>query len=152
MRVTFHVVNTSQLLSPTDSWLKINFAPFGTTYQYWTSRTEQGHTRVHFDLSKIPSLLCDPTCKMFLARIQNRWHSNLIQKASNNLQDSFQTPSRHHTDTLCTFKSPSKNPLLHFHINKRRCSQISRVGCGLQVHNHATSWPNLQDGSCKNSI
>ena len=25
-------------------------------------------------------------------------------------------------------------------------------GGGLQVHNHATSWPNLQDGTCKNSI
>ena len=24
-------------------------------------------------------------------------------------------------------------------------------GGGLQVHNHATSWPNLQEGSCKNS-
>ena len=23
---------------------------------------------------------------------------------------------------------------------------------GLQVHNHATTWPNLQDGTCKNSI
>ena len=23
---------------------------------------------------------------------------------------------------------------------------------GLQVHNHATSWPNLQDGTCKNLI
>ena len=22
---------------------------------------------------------------------------------------------------------------------------------GLQVHNHATSWPNLQEGTCKNS-
>ena len=25
-------------------------------------------------------------------------------------------------------------------------------GGGLQVHNHATTWPNLQDGTCKNSI
>ena len=25
-------------------------------------------------------------------------------------------------------------------------------GGGLQVHNHATLWPNLQDGTCKNSI
>ena len=23
---------------------------------------------------------------------------------------------------------------------------------GLQVHNHATSWPNLQDGTCRDSI
>ena len=23
---------------------------------------------------------------------------------------------------------------------------------GLQVHNHATTWPTLQDGTCKNSI
>ena len=26
------------------------------------------------------------------------------------------------------------------------------VVVGLQVHNHATTWPNLQDGTCKNSI
>ena len=26
------------------------------------------------------------------------------------------------------------------------------MGGGLQVHNHATTWPNLQDGTSKNSI
>ena len=44
--------------------------------------------------------------------------------------------------------------LLKYNVPK---SQVTRrvggwVGGGLQVHNHATSWPNLQDGTCKNSI
>ena len=49
------------------------------------------------------------------------------------------------------------NLVLHFHTTKSAVlkSQVTRrvvVGGGLQVHNHATSWPSLQDGICKNSI
>ena len=122
-------------------------------------------------------LLHGPTCTIVLVRIQflplevSRHLQDLIQKISNPFPDtlhttsrhpldSYQTPSRHHTDTLKTLQTPSRNLQLHFHTTKSSCSQISCNpsgggwvgGGGLQVHNHATSWPNLQDGTCKNLI
>ena len=76
----------------------------------------------------------------------------LIQKASKHVPDTLQTLSKHHTDTPQTFKTLSRNLLLYFHTPKRCFSknQVTRrvvggwVG-GLQVHIHATSWPNLQE-------
>ena len=62
---------------------------------------------------------------MVLARIQFRLNFNLTKKASNNLPDTLQTQSRHYTDTLQTFQTPSMNLLLHFHTTKRCWSQIS---------------------------
>ena len=136
-----------------------------------TSKTEQGHTRVpsitfHFDLSKILSKVCGPTCKMVLARIQFRLNFNLIKKAFNNLPDTLQTHSRHLPDTIqklsrpskhlpgtfCYISLPLKDAVPKSQVTRRVVGGGGGGGGGLQVHNHATSWPNLQDGTCKNSI
>ena len=94
-----------------------------------------------------------------------RW--NNLSSYNENLEkcDTFQTPSRYYLDTTQT---PSDN----FQTPKDHCSQFLSnpsggwVGCaayvvggsvaqpmwwvgGLHVHNHATSWPNLQVETCK---
>ena len=100
---------------------------------------------------------------MVLARIQFRLNSNLIKNASNNHQDTLQTHCRHLPDTIQILFRPSKHlPGTFYYISiplkdAVPKSQVTRRvvgggGGGLQVHNHATSWPNLQDGTCKNSI
>ena len=101
---------------------------------------------------------------MVLARIQFRLNSSLIKKASNNLPDTLQTHSRQLPDTIQTLSRPSKHLLGTFYYisiplkDAVPKSQVTRRvvggggGGGLQVHNHATLWPNLQDGTCKNSI
>ena len=97
---------------------------------------------------------------MVLARILFRLNSNLIKKASNNPPDTLQTHSRQFPDTIQTLSRPSKHLLGTFYYISIPLKdavpkfQVTRRvgGGGLQVHNHATSWPNLQDGTCKNSI
>ena len=78
----------------------------------------------------------EPSSTFSLPLEVTRHLQDLIQKNSNPFPDtlhttsrhpldSSQTPSRHHTDTLKTLQTPSRNLQLHFHTTKSCCSQIS---------------------------
>ena len=83
---------------------------------------------------------------------------------SRHLQDNFQTPSRHLSDTFQTpsryYLDTTQTPSDNFHTPKDHCSQylsnpsggwvgrLRSLCVGLHVHNHATSWPNLQVETC----
>ena len=93
-----------------------------------------------------------------------RWNNLSSNNENLDMCDTFQTPSRYYLDTTQT---PSDN----FHTPKDHCSQFSSNPSGgwvccaayvagrlrslcvgwstLHVHNHATSWPNLQVETCK---
>ena len=125
---------------------------------------------------------CGLTCKKVFERIHFRLKSKLTQTPPRPPTESFQLPSKHPSsrllpdtfqtsyrqspDTLQTLSRPSKHlqgtfsylfpPLKvavpKFQVTRRVVVVVVVVVVGLQVHNHATTWPNLQDGTCKNSI
>ena len=78
----------------------------------------------------------EPSATFSLPLEITRHLQDLIQKISNPFPETLQTtsrhpldfsqtPSRHHTDTLKTLQTPSRNLQLHFHTTKSCCSQIS---------------------------